>query len=102
MTLSLQVIYPVGDSTRFDMDYYLATHMPLADKHMGPHLESVQVTRGVAGGPDVPAPFHAVATMTFAGQAALDAAMSAAEPVVADIPNFTDAAPLMLIGEVVL
>lgn len=101
MALSLQVVYPVSEDTHFDMDYYLGTHMPLANSHMGDHLESVQVTKGVAGGPDAPPPFYAVATMTFADQAAFDAAMAAADPVVADIPNFTDTTPQMLIGEVV-
>jgi len=101
MTLSLQVIYPIEDDTHFDMDYYLGTHMPLAGEHMGAHIESTMVTKGVAGGPDTPPPFYAVATMTFADQAAMDAAMAAAGPVLDDIPNFTNARPQMLVGEVV-
>lgn len=101
MTLSLQVIYPVADGTRFDMEYYLGTHMPLVAEHMGAHIENTLVTKGVAGGPDTPPPFHAVATMTFADREALDAAMAAAPPVIADIANFTDTTPQMLVGEVV-
>lgn len=101
MTLSLQVIYPIEDGTHFDMDHYLGTHMRLVDKHMGAHIQSTQVTKGLAGGPDTPPPHYAVATMTFADQAALDAAMAAAGPVLDDIPNFTDTTPQMLVGEVV-
>jgi uncharacterized protein (TIGR02118 family) len=102
MTLSLQVVYPVDGGTRFDMDYYLGTHMALVSEHMGPNIEQTLVTRGVSGGaPDTSPPFHAVATMTFASQAAMDAAMAAAAPVLADIPNFTDTTPQMLVGEVV-
>ena len=101
MTLSLQVIYPVEDGSHFDMDYYLGTHMQLVEKHMGAHIESTLVTKGLAGGPDTPPPFHAVATMTFADQAAMDGAMAAAGPVLEDIPNFTDTRPQMLVGEVV-
>jgi len=101
MSVSLQVIYPVGDGTHFDHDYYAATHLPLVGEHMGPHIESTLVTKGLAGGPDTPAGFHAVATIVFADQDALNAAMAKAGPVLADLPNFTNVQPAMLIGEVV-
>lgn len=101
MPISLQVLYPVTDTSSFDIDYYLSTHMSLVGEHMGAHIENTLVTQGLAGGPDVPAPFHAIATMTFADQGAMDAAMAKAEPVLADIPNFTTSQPQMLIGAVV-
>ncbi|MDA7428451.1 EthD family reductase [Primorskyibacter aestuariivivens] len=101
MPLSLQVIYPITDETHFDYDYYLGTHMPMVGEHMGAHIDNVLVTKGLAGGPDVPPPIYAVATMTFADQAALDAAMAAAPPVIADIANFTNTKPQMLVGEVI-
>ncbi len=101
MALSLQVIYPVGEDTHFDHAYYATTHMPLVDEHMGKHIERVLVTKGLAGGPDRPPGTYAVATMVFADKAAMDAAMAAAGPVMADIPNFTDVRPEMLIGEVI-
>lgn len=101
MPLSLQVIYPITDETHFDYDYYLGTHMPMVGERMGAHIENVLVTKGLAGGPDTPPPFYAVASMTFADQAALDAAMGAAGPVIGDIPNFTNSQPQMLVGEVI-
>jgi uncharacterized protein (TIGR02118 family) len=101
MPVSLQVIYPVGDGTHFDHDYYVATHLPLVGEHMGPHIDSTLVTKGLAGGPDTPAGFHAVATIVFADQDAMNAAMAKAGPVLADLPNFTNVQPAMLIGEVV-
>jgi hypothetical protein len=39
--------------------------------------------------------------MVFADQAAMDAAMAKLGPVQADIPNFTDVRPEILIGEVI-
>lgn len=101
MAISLQVLYPAGDGSTFDMEYYLGTHMPLVGEHMGPHIASTLVTKGLAGGPDTPAGYHAVATMTFADQAAMDAAMKSSGPVLADLPNFTDSKAQMLIGEVI-
>ncbi|MFY0662383.1 MAG: EthD family reductase [Shimia sp.] len=100
MAVTLQVLYPVGDGTTFDHDYYATTHMDLVGQHMGAHIASAQASKGLAGGPDVPAPFHAIATITFADQGAMDAAMKAAGPVMADISNFTNIQPQILIGSV--
>ncbi len=101
MALSLQVIYPITDGTHFDMDYYTGTHMPIVDEHMGAHIASTLVTKGIAGGPDAPPGIYAVASFTFADQDAMDAAMAASGPVMADIPKFTNTQPQVLVGEVV-
>jgi len=101
MSVSLQVLYPIGDGTTFDLDYYKATHLALVDEYMGAQIERVLVTYGLAGGPDTPPGYHAVATMVFADQDAMNAALGAAKPVLDDIPNFTNVAPEMLIGEVI-
>lgn len=101
MPVSLQVIYPVTADSTFDHAYYAGAHMALVGEHMGPHIDSTLVTKGLAGGPDTPAPFHAIATMIFADDTAMKAAMKAAGPVMADIPNFTNAEPQILIGETV-
>jgi uncharacterized protein (TIGR02118 family) len=100
MTISLQVLYSTENDTTFDHDYYAATHLPMVNEHMGAHIDNTLVVKGLAGGPDVPAGFHTIATMTFADQAAMDAAMGAAAPVLGDIPNFYNGQPQMLIGEV--
>jgi len=99
MPITLQVLYPIADETHFDDAYYASTHMDLVNEHMGAHIQTTVVTKGLAGGPDTPPAFHATATMVFADQAALDAAMAQAGPVLADIPNFTNTAPQMLIGQ---
>ncbi len=101
MAASLQVIYGIGDDTHFDYDYYVATHMPLVAEHMGKFMASQVVTKGLAGGPDVPPQSYAVATFTFADTDALNGALGAAGPVLADLPNFTNVQPQMLIGEVI-
>ncbi|MBY6067559.1 EthD family reductase [Leisingera aquaemixtae] len=101
MAISLQVIYPAAEGKTFDHAYYADTHMQIVDQHMGPHIQSAVVTKGLAGGPHVPAPFFAIATFVFADQAAMDAAMQAAGPALDDIPNFTDVQPQILIGEVI-
>ncbi|WP_417700415.1 EthD family reductase [Pseudophaeobacter sp.] len=101
MSVSLQVIYPISEGTTFDYGYYSQTHIKLVAEHMGPHIEKTLVTKGVAGGPDLPPPFYAIATITFADQAAMGAALKGAGPVMADLPNFTNVQPQMLIGDVI-
>ena len=101
MPTSMQVIYPISDGTHFDMDYYLNTHMPIVAEHMGPHIQNTLVTKGL-GSPGGNAPgFYAVASMVFENQDAFDAAMKVAGPVMADVPNFTNVRPEVLIGEVI-
>ena len=102
MPVSVQVIYPTSDGSTFDHGYYASKHMEIVGAHMGPHIHSTVVTKGLAGGgPDAPAPFHAIATIVFADQAAMDAALAASGPVMADLPNFTNVRPQVLIGEVI-
>ncbi|WP_422375494.1 EthD family reductase [Roseibium sp.] len=101
MAVSLQVLYPILPDTTFDHDYYSATHMPLVNEHMGPFLLMVQASKGVAGGPDTPPDFYAIATMVFENQEKLSLAMQAAGPVLEDIPNYTNTKPQILIGEVI-
>lgn len=101
MSVSLQVLYPITDGTEFDYEYYLSTHMNLVAEHMGPHIERTLVTKGNAGGPDLPPSIYAIATIVFPDQDAMGAALKSSAPVMADIPNFTNAEPQILIGEVV-
>ena len=75
--------------------------MPIVGEAIGEHIQSTLVTKGVAGGPDTPAGYYAIATIVFADQSAMDSAMANIGPAVQDIPNFTSTQPQMLMGEVV-
>ncbi len=99
MAVTLQVMYPVTKGSTFDDAYYANTHMAMVSEYMGAHISDTVVTKGIAGGAGTPPAFHAVATILFADQAAMDAAMAVSGPVLADIPNFTNASPQMLIGQ---
>lgn len=101
MPITLQVCYPATDGTTFDHDYYLATHLPLVQDHIGAELTGATASRGLSGGADAPPPFHAIATLTFPDRAAFDSAMAKMGPVVEDIAKFTDCQPQLLVGEVV-
>jgi len=100
MTISLQIVYPTDNGTTFNHDYYMNNHMPLISTGMGLHWQSVQVTKGLSGGPDTPAPFHAITTVLYKDQDALEASMALAGPAFEDVPNYFDAQPIVQIGEV--
>ena len=99
MTVTLQVIYPNSEGTTFDYDYYMSTHMGIVGDCIGEHIDSTLVSKGIAGGPDTPPGYHAIASIIFADQGALDAAMGKLGPAIEDIPNFTNSQPDILIGE---
>ena len=101
MSHSLQVLYPITESTNFDYDCYFGKHMAIVGENIGEYMESSVVIKGIAGGPDVPAPYYAIATLVFKDKPALDGALSKIEKPVADVANFTNTKPIMLIGEVV-
>jgi uncharacterized protein (TIGR02118 family) len=100
MTKSFQIAYSKENGTTFDYEYYMKNHMDLLSTGMALHWESVQVTKGLSGGPDTPAPFHAITTVLYKDQAALEASMALAGPAFADVPNYYDGQPTVLIGEV--
>ena len=47
MAVSVQVLYPVGEGTTFDYDYYLSQHMAIVGDAIGEHIESTLVTKGL-------------------------------------------------------
>lgn len=68
---------------------------------MDNEIQSTLIIKGIAGGPDAPPAQHAIATMVFADMNGLQTASSTAAPKLADIVNFTNVQPQMLIGEVI-
>lgn len=99
MAMTVQVIYPTGEGKTFDFDYYVNTHLPLVSEVWGHTVaENASVSRGLAGGPDTPPGYFAIATLSFPDEAAMNAALAKAGPLLEDIPNFTNSQPDMLIG----
>lgn len=101
--IKVSVLYPNTEGTTFDHDYYKNSHMVLVKKKMTPNgLRSTAIDKGVAGGaPGSPAPFHAMGHLLFDSMEDFQKAFSDADEVMADIPNYTNAEPQILISEVV-
>ena len=94
------VVYPNKAGSRFDTDYYLNIHMPMAAKLLGPAMKAVTAEIGVAGGAlGQPPAYTAIAGFTCES---LETFMKAFMPVVdqlqGDIPNYTDIEPVIQIS----
>jgi uncharacterized protein (TIGR02118 family) len=101
--IRISALYPATPGSRFDWDYYLGAHSALVHKLCDPlGMVKLEIDRGIAGlPPGTPAPFHAVGYLTWATMSEMQAALASAAPeVLADLPNFTDVQPTILISEV--
>jgi uncharacterized protein (TIGR02118 family) len=100
--IKLSIVYPNKPGSRFDIDYYVATHMPLAIKLLKKNLRKTEVDQGLQGaGPGEPAAFHGGCQFYFDSiEAFLEVWGPAAAELQADIPRYTDVAPLIQFNEV--
>lgn len=100
--IKVTVFYPNGDKVKFDGDYYVDKHVPLAIERLGQAVKGVLVETGVSGGQsDQHAPFVAAFHAIFES---VDAFNQAFEPhskeLFDDIPNYTNIQPIFQISEV--
>ena len=104
MSFNASVLYANDEDTKFDLDYYLSTHMPLVQKTWSSHgLEKWQVVK-FDDGPDGSKPQYLIqALLTFSSAEALGKAMAdeGTKAVFGDIPNFTNKQPVFLAGNFV-
>ncbi len=102
--ITVSILYPAQSGSRFDFDYYLAHHMPLARRLLSPALRGMKVEQGLAGAePGSAAAFTALCHLHFDS---VDAFLTAFQPVAAqlqgDIANYTDIAPQIQFSQVLL
>ena len=102
--IKVSVLYPNEQGKRFDMDYFMNKHMPLAERLLGPTgLVRSEVEKGVGSGdPNTPAPFTVTAHFLFNSLEEVHSAFTAhAGEIMGDTPNYTDIQPQIQIGEVI-
>ena len=102
--IRLAVIYPNKEDARFDHDYYANSHMKLVTDRLAPMgLTKVEIDKGIGSmPPGSPPPYVAIMYMTFGSLEELQKAMAAHnDELSADIPNYTNIVPQVLISEVV-
>ena len=100
MTVSIQ--YPATSGSRFDLDYYMNTHMPMVrDRFAAFGLAGDQVMKG-DGAPGGKEAFQVTTLLMFpAKQNFIDAVAAHGDEVMGDIPKFTDTTPAMQFNQTV-
>ena len=98
----VSVMYPAGAGAKFDMAYYLNSHMPMVQKTLGAVLKGVAVDEGLGGmPPGSPAPYLVACHLTFESVEAFGAAFAThSGSILADIPNYTNTQPVIQINQV--
>ena len=93
------VLYP--PSARFDLDYYLKTHIPLVHSRSDQlGLKNLTVLRGKGGPTGDPPLYPVVALLSFESLDAFQGAVQQhGKEVMGDIPNFTDTKPVLQVFE---
>jgi uncharacterized protein (TIGR02118 family) len=102
--IKVSVFYPNEEGKKFDMNYYLETHIPLVRKLLGAACKNAAVEQGIAGGtPGSKATYVAMGHLFFN---TVEDFMSSFGPnanvIMSDIPNYTDTTPVIQINEVKL
>ncbi len=102
--VKVDVMYPYKDGARFDHAYYRDKHMPLVKAKVGDVLRSFTVDKGLAGGaPGAPPIYVAKCAMLFDSVEVFQGGMAEhGQEIMADVPNFTDIAPVFQISEVMV
>ena len=102
--IKVSVMYPHQPDARFDHDYYREKHMPMVQQKMGAACRYYTIDKGIAGGmPGQPPAYIAVANIHADSIEAFQAAFGPhVKAIMADVPNYTDLRPVMVISEVVV
>ena len=102
--IKVSVFYPNSDGAKFDMAYYTSKHMPMVKAKCGPACKSIGADLGVAGGaPGEKATYIAIGYLTFDSVEAFQQAFAPhAGEILGDIPNYTNAQPVIQISEIKL
>jgi uncharacterized protein (TIGR02118 family) len=102
--IKVSVMYPNTPGARFNHEYYRDKHMPMVQAKLGAALKFYTVDKGLAGGaPGAPATYVGMCHLYSDSVETFQAGFGPhAKDIMADIPNYTDIAPVMQISEVVV
>jgi uncharacterized protein (TIGR02118 family) len=98
----LRVCYKHG--IRFDEGYYTSTHLPLVGSIIGGAVKNIEVVKLTSAGDGSAPPYQMMFSAYFDSPSALESAMQNPRmpEVLADVQNFYDGMPELLIGQVVV
>jgi len=102
--IKVSVFYPNKEGSKFDIDYYCNSHIPMVKEKLGTALKGVAVEHGLSGPePGSPAIYAALGHLFFDSVETFQSAFGPhAKAIMGDIPNYTDVQPTIQISEVKL
>ena len=100
--IKVSVLYPNEEGKKFDMDYYLNSHIPMLQEKLGAALKGGAVEQGLSGVElGSQATYVAMGHLLFDSVEAFQSAFGPhSEAIMGDIPNYTDTQPTIQISEV--
>ncbi|MHB0990437.1 MAG: EthD family reductase [Burkholderiales bacterium] len=104
--IRISILYPNNKGSRFDVSYYVETHMPISIKLLSAHpgFKGVSVEHGLSGAvPGSEPTYIAMCHFLFSSvEDFLAAFMPNAEVLQGDMPNYTDREPVIQFNEVLI
>jgi len=102
--ITVNVLYPNKDGARFDLNYYLTSHIPMVKRVLGGALKGCVVEQGIGGGaPGTKAEFSALCHLRFDSVEAFQAAFAPhAADIQGDIAKYSSVQPIIQISDVKL
>lgn len=102
--IKVSVLYPNNEGGKFNIDYYLNSHIPMVREKLGSALKGVAVDLGLGSEePGSRAPYVAMGHLFFDSMEDFESAFGAnIEAFKKDVPNYTDIEPTVQISEVKL
>ncbi len=104
--IKISILYPNIKGSRFDISYYIDTHMPLSIRLLSTHagFKGVSVEHGLGGAlPGTDAAYIAMCHFLFDSVEDFMAAFTPhAEALQGDMANYTDIEPVIQVSEVLI
>ena len=104
--IKISIMYPNDQGSRFDLRYYVETHMPRSIELLSAHpgFKGVSVEQGLGGAmPGKNAPYVAMCHFQFDSiESFMAAFMPHAAELQGDMPNYTDIEPVIQFNEVLI
>jgi uncharacterized protein (TIGR02118 family) len=100
--ITLNVLYPNTEGAKFDMDYYLTSHIPMLRRVLGSALKGCIVEQGVGGrDPGTKAEFAVLCHLRFESIESFQQAIGpVAGQIQDDVANYSSEAPIVQLSEV--
>lgn len=102
--ITVNVIYPNKDGAKFDMNYYLTSHIPMVKRVLGSALKGCVVEQGLGGGaPGTPAQFSVLCHLRFDSMESFQTAFGPhAAAIQNDVKNYSSVEPFVQVSDVKL